>query len=56
MKKKEKNPNGAITSAEGEMQKRKAMKTLDMAKKLESKKMGYRFVKINERTRVFRKV
>jgi len=41
---------------ESEMQHEKALKALAKVKELEKQKKGYKFVKVDERTKVFRKI
>lgn len=41
---------------ENEIQHAKALKALAIVKELEKQKKGYKFVKIDDRTRVYRKI
>lgn len=44
-----------LTPMDNDIQHQKAIKVLEKAKELESLKIGYKFVKIAERTKVYRK-
>lgn len=48
--------SGKITEMDNVVNKRNATKVLEKAKHLESTKKGFKFVRIDERTRVYRKV
>lgn len=45
-----------ITVMDNDIQHRNALKVLAKAKQLESQKKGYKFVRIDERTKVYRKL
>lgn len=48
--------NTQLTPMDNELQRLKAIAVLEKAKKLDSQKIGYKFVKINDYTRVLKKV
>lgn len=48
--------NQTLRVMENEIQHAKALKVLAKVKEIEKQKKGYKFVKIDDRTRVYRKV
>lgn len=48
--------NHLITEMDIDIQRQKALKVLAIAKKIENQKIGYKFVRIDYKTRVFRKL